>query len=161
MERVATRNRHRGAQTVALIHGEAKHSARTVEYILWKNIWQRCTNPNHPRYSDYGGRGITVDPKWKDFESFLEDVGRRPDGEFSLGRRKNNEGYNKENCQWETRLEQAKNKRVKGVGYDWSNNTWRARVARKGVKYFVGNFKTEIEALEARQLFLENVIGED
>ena len=29
-------------------------------YIIWQGMKQRCYNPNHPQYSNYGGRGITA-----------------------------------------------------------------------------------------------------
>lgn len=32
---------------------------------------QRCQNPNHHKYKDYGGRGITVCEEWETFENFL------------------------------------------------------------------------------------------
>lgn len=44
-------------------------------YGNWSNRVQRCTNPNNPRFNDYGGRGITVCSGWRSFENFLEDMG--------------------------------------------------------------------------------------
>ena len=45
----------------------------------------RCNNPNHPRYLDYGNRGINVYPEWIDnVEAFalwiLLNIGERPFG---------------------------------------------------------------------------------
>jgi hypothetical protein len=90
----------------------------TPEHRAWKNMIQRCTNPNHPRYADWGGRGITVCDRWQGehgFENFLADMGEKPEpkSEYSIDRRENNEGYSPSNCIWETRIEQMRNQRPK------------------------------------------------
>ena len=46
------------------------------EYRAWDGIINRCTNPNDPRYKDYGARGIAVNEKWKDFKEFFVLLGR-------------------------------------------------------------------------------------
>lgn len=76
---------------------------------------QRCNNPNHPGYQDYGGRGITVDPRWDSFAQFLEDVGPRPTSMHSLDRNDNMKGYSPENCYWVTRDAQMRNRRTVGM----------------------------------------------
>lgn len=48
-------------------------------YSHWYNIKSRCFNKNHPRYSDWGGRGITMCDEWKDnFKAFHEYVTNLP-----------------------------------------------------------------------------------
>ena len=74
----------------------------------------RCTNKNQPHYKRYGGRGVTVDPIWMGaggFEWFLAEVGLKPGREYSLERKKNEEGYRPGNVVWATRGEQARNQR--------------------------------------------------
>lgn len=87
-------------------------SGKDPVYRIWANIKQRCTNPNHPRYADYGGRGITLCKRWLgSFEAFLADMGERPSPDHSVDRKNNNRGYSPSNCRWATYTEQARNSR--------------------------------------------------
>lgn len=96
-------------------HGQANNSPT---YKTWKEMRQRCLNPNNDKWKWYGGRGITVCERWNSFENFLEDMGKRPDG-MTLDRIDNNLGYSKENCTWATHIDQTqkqeKNKLRNGV----------------------------------------------
>jgi hypothetical protein len=71
---------------------------------------ERCDNSVSGDYKNYGGRGITYDPRWEKFENFLEDMGEAPEG-LSIDRVDNNGNYCKENCRWATSAEQNGNKR--------------------------------------------------
>ena len=79
-------------------------------YMVWNSMIQRCVNPRHRRYADYGGRGITVCDRWMKFENFLADMGEKPDG-LTLDRIDNGRGYEPENCRWATYSQQNKNRR--------------------------------------------------
>jgi hypothetical protein len=41
-------------------HGHSRNSGMSAEYRTWTSMRQRCNNPCHPGYEDYGGRGIKV-----------------------------------------------------------------------------------------------------
>jgi hypothetical protein len=71
----------------------------------------RCLNSRHEDFANYGGRGITVCRRWYLFKNFLADMGRRPSPRHMLERRRNNEGYGKENCKWALSKEQNRNTR--------------------------------------------------
>lgn len=85
---------------------------KSAEYNSWSKMIDRCTNSkNISDYKDYGGRGISVCEKWLTFSGFIEDMGMKPNKEYSIDRIDVNGNYNKENCKWSTPLEQANNKR--------------------------------------------------
>lgn len=83
----------------------------TPEYRCWIAMKQRCTNPKNRAWNGYGGRGIRVCIRWKQFEHFLEDMGRRPTVIHSLDRIDVNGNYEPANCRWATPSEQQRNKR--------------------------------------------------
>jgi len=81
-------------------------------YAVWANMKQRCLNPNHPAYPDYGGRGITICSRWMDsYEAFILDMGFRPSDQHSIERKDTNGNYEPDNCCWATNLEQSSNRR--------------------------------------------------
>lgn len=80
------------------------------EYSAYHDAKQRCTNPNHKRYSDWGGRGIEF--RFNSFKAFLDYVGRAPE-DTSLDRIDNNGHYEVFNIQWSGRSTQQHNKRVR------------------------------------------------
>jgi len=92
-----------------LLHGEAKPP--TPEYRVWLGMWTRCTNRRRSRFKDYGGRGIDVCARWRAYENFLRDMGRRPSPRHSLDRKKGDDGYTPSNCRWASPSEQVRNRR--------------------------------------------------
>lgn len=99
------------------------------EYEIWKAMRQRCLNKKNKAYKNYGGRGIKISKEWNSFETFLKDMGRKPDKK-SLDRINNESNYSKENCRWATRKLQSRNKRnnrilelngEKKILQDWAN----------------------------------------
>jgi len=84
----------------------------TPEYRTWWGMLQRCENPKNSRYTDYGGRGISVCERWKTFQNFFDDMGNRPSANHSIDRWPDNDrGYEPGNCRWATRSQQQLNKR--------------------------------------------------
>jgi hypothetical protein len=81
------------------------------EYRIWSLMIGRCTNSSNTSYKDYGGRGISVCDRWKDFTNFYSDIGPRPTKGHSIGRVDNDKGYSPDNCRWETHEQQANNTR--------------------------------------------------
>lgn len=91
-----------------------KHSP---EYNTYGGMKDRCYNPKHVRFKDYGGKGITVCDRWLNgengktgFECFLEDMGPKPEGKYSIERKEVSDGYHPDNCRWASHKEQSRNK---------------------------------------------------
>jgi hypothetical protein len=103
---------HVGTATTFQLRRGKKHCPCLKEtYSSWRNMIQRCTNPKHGQYMDYGGRGITVCEEWlASFNEFYRDMGKRPEGK-TLDRPDNDGPYSPANCQWSTKEVQALNKR--------------------------------------------------
>ena len=89
-------------------HGLSHHPA----WGVWHSMKQRCLDPNHHAYHNYGGRGITVCERWQEsFENFWEDMGPTWKKGLELDRIDNDKGYGPENCHWVTRKENTRNTR--------------------------------------------------
>lgn len=84
--------------------------SRTAMYKRWRSMRNRCENPNAPVYKNYGGRGIRVCERWRDFELFAADMGPAPSG-CSIDRINNDGNYEPGNCRWATRADQNRNTR--------------------------------------------------
>lgn len=93
-------------------HGDTVGKSDSPEYETWSNMIARCTRKNHPRYADYGGRGITVCKRWRKFEFFLADMGRKPTRKHTIERKDNDKNYCPSNCRWATKAEQNRNTRL-------------------------------------------------
>jgi hypothetical protein len=96
-------------------HGESRAFSKnrpTREFQAWASMQIRCLNKNCRDYKNYGGRGIKICKRWKKFENFIKDMGRRPSPVHTLGRIKNDGNYEPNNCEWQTIKEQANNRRT-------------------------------------------------
>ena len=87
---------------------------------IWKNMNNRCHNPNATSYETYGGRGINVCQDWHSksgkngFEKFYAwAIDNGYDDNLSIDRINNDKGYSPDNCRWATAKEQRANQRKK------------------------------------------------
>lgn len=92
-------------------HRKKHGMSQTGMYMAWNAMIERCCNPNCEAFKHYGGRGISVCERWRDFRNFLADMGERPAG-MTIERENNDGNYEPGNCRWATMKEQGRNKRT-------------------------------------------------
>ena len=134
----------------------------------WSGMIQRCTNPNHASWPDYGGRGITVCPRWLTFYNFWADMGIKPGKNYTIERLDNEQGYSPENCKWASMSEQMRNTRiyssnvsgVKGVSRS-SRDGWRATAVLHGKQFALYTGPSYDKAVAARQAWDKAIQGID
>lgn len=145
--------------TINLRHGQNRRGNISPEYHSWRGMIQRCENPKTRSYGDYGGRGISVCPEWREsFERFFADLGPRPSSSHTLDRIEGDNNYEPSNCRWATKTEQSRNVRrsrlnstgVKGVQRS-AKNKYRATIGFEGKSLFLGDYDSVKEAAKARK----------
>ena len=144
------------------IHGDAQIGQTARLYNIWRGIRQRCTNPKATSFSEYGGRGIAIDPNWADYAVFRGwacQHGYADD--LSIERRDVNGDYTPNNCYWAGSTVQACNKRKRAgktsqyIGVAPNKNNWQAYVSYKGVRHELGTYSTPEEAARVRDNFIQ------
>jgi hypothetical protein len=91
-------------------HGRSK----TTEHKTWSGMIARCgQSKSYVGEHRYTSRGIKVCSQWlgdNGFQTFLDDMGKRPEDKTSIDRINNDLGYFKENCRWANHEQQQNNR---------------------------------------------------
>lgn len=125
------------------IHGDTnRNSKHNYIYRLWQGIITRCYKIDYVGYKDWGGRGIIMYQPWINnyplFKSWiLENLGERPESNYSIDRIDNDGNYEPGNLRWATKFQQTHNRRY---------------IDRKGEKNTYSKL-TEKQILEIRNLY--------
>lgn len=132
-----------------------KHGmCRSLTYNSWSSMVSRvCGSYKDPVNSKYY-EGMFLDPEWRIFENFLEDMGERPSKDISLDRIDPSKGYYKDNCRWADKTTQARNTKDKGksgVYFRRDRNKWQAQIRVGAKTKYLGLYDTKEEALNARK----------
>lgn len=77
--------------------------------FVWSLMHARCSDPKNAAYKYYGGRGVKVCRRWKKYDNFLSDMGKKPVGCW-IDLKDNSRNFTPKNSYWATREEQNKNR---------------------------------------------------
>jgi hypothetical protein len=133
--------------------------SRTTTYAIHRSMLARCTNPNCKDYPRYGGRGISVCERWKSFDNFLADMGKRPEG-LTLERNDVNGNYEPSNCRWATQKEQQRNRRTNVfVTHDGITATVAEWAERTGLERKTLEYRIRVGWAPARALTTPSTIN--
>lgn len=135
-------------------------------YARWLSTTQRCTNPGHSSYKNYGAKGIEMAEELRAFTDYCDFVESLPGyeaGKGSLDRIDNTRGYSKDNLRWSSKSIQTANRLSSGkgnttyTGVQWNSfhKRWVARINFEGKTLFSKVCHTELEALEARNQYIK------
>ena len=137
--------------------------SKTHLFQVWKGMKNRCYNKKEVAYPNYGGRGIVICDEWKhDFVAFYNwaNIHGYQHG-LIIDREDNDKGYSPENCRWVNEVISTQNQRVlkssntsgyRGVAF--KDNKWRCRIQHQKRSYFLGNFDTPEQAVQAYNDFV-------
>lgn len=110
-----------------------KHN--TGIYGSWYAMKQRCDNPKHQSFHNYGGRGIGYYSPWSSFAEFNKSMGGSYKSGLTLDRIDNNKGYSPDNCRWATQKTQCnnmrKNKLIEYNGQTLTLTQWAEKLGLK------------------------------
>lgn len=129
-------------------------------YNTWCNIKRRCRDTKHPRYQDWGGRGIGMCDIWfYDYFKFAIDVGPKPSPFHQLDRINNNGAYEIGNCRWTTATIQARNRRTKKTSKTGITGVelrpeqgYVSSITVNKKKIYLGTFRDLSTAIKARKV---------
>jgi hypothetical protein len=93
-------------------HGHCRVGRVRREFGIWSCMIDRCHNPKNPAYFRYGGVGIEVCARWREYVNFFADMGPRPSPSHSIDRIDGTGSYEPGNCRWATKIVQMNNVRT-------------------------------------------------
>jgi len=127
----------------------------------------RCTQESSPNFKYYGGRGIVVCSRWREFPKFKEDMFEsylrhsliHGEGNTTIDRIDVDGDYTPNNTQWATYKKQSSNTRLRssntsghtGVSRYRNTDRWRSRITIDGKEVSLGVYENKEDAIKARK----------
>ena len=103
-----------------------KYASYKRLYKIWHHMHNRCKNPQHISYGNYGANGIKVCEAWNNFDSFAEwALESGYEDKLEIDRIEVTGDYEPCNCRWVTKASNARNKR----------NTTKLKVGKQMLTY--------------------------
>lgn len=114
------------------------NNPRTIRlYKIWRQMKQRCQNPKHIGFKNYGAKGIGVCEHWLVFENFLEDMGASYVDNYSIERADNSRGYEPSNCSWiEKKYQSSNTSRVVKLTFNGETLNMKQWSEKTGIPYW-------------------------
>lgn len=145
-----------GEEATTRIHGESYSRL----YGIWAMMLQRCNNPNHTSYHNYGGRGIEVCEEWGEYLPFRDWALKNGySDELTIDRIEVNGNYESNNCRWVSHTIQNRNQRlstkntsgIRGVTFCKKSKKWIARIKVNKKSIGLGYYTLKKDAALARK----------
>lgn len=155
-----------------------KHGmSKTPIFMTWYSMLRRCYDKKFIAYKSYGKKGIGVCDEWKDrdngfvnFYKWAIENGYKeeklPSGrnKLSLDRIDGTKGYSPDNCRWVEQTIQCCNRiylptntsGYRGVSWAKQERKWIASVSIKHHSIRIGGYKSQKEAVEARNKYIDD-----
>lgn len=126
---------------------------------IWRSMRRYCYDQKFRGYETIGGKGLDCCKTWKDFWTFVEDVGFRPnDDNYFLYRIDKTIGYYPDNVFWGTSKDftRVNPDNTHGFkGYTINNGFYQAQIHYDGHNLYLGSFNNAKAAQDATIKFLE------
>lgn len=90
-----------------LKHGGSRRSGKDKIYQTWLSMNRRCNNKNSNEFKWYGGKGVKVCDRWRDYAAFRDDMLPTYKPGLTIERKDSSKDYSPENCEWITREENS------------------------------------------------------
>ena len=95
----------------SIVWSDPEENIRKKLRDAWAQAKQRCYNPKHPKFKNYGVRGIGMSNEWRfNFQKFYDDMRPTWAAGLTLDRIDPNGDYKVGNCRWTDQKVQQWNK---------------------------------------------------
>lgn len=134
-------------------------------YKIWHGIKSRCYCKTCAAFPNYGEKGITMYEGWinnpEEFYNWSINNGYKDN--LTIDRIDSSKGYFPDNCRWATYAEQNSHLRMlktnksgyKGVSWSKTCKKWLCVISINNKSKRIGIYKTQKEAVEARNKFID------